>query len=85
MWAEELNLTHETVVFTLMEEKVCQLGEKFGFAMDILLEVPREYEWIIDGTVMRVTNHEKSLNVELKISMLQAMVDLPQWYWLCPT
>lgn len=44
MEAEEPDLTLETVASTLMKKKVCQLGEKFGFAIDVLLEVPGEDE-----------------------------------------
>lgn len=83
MGAKEPDLTPKTMASTLMEVKVCQFGEKFGFMVDILLEMPGKDEPITDKMVTRVTIHEKSLNIGLKIPMLPMMVDLLWWYQLC--
>lgn len=46
---------------------------------NIRLEVPKEDEHIIEGTMMRVMLHEESLKVGLRISMLMAMAKLLRW------
>lgn len=42
MGAEEMDLTLETMSSTLMEEKAHHLGEKFGFMIEVRLEVAGE-------------------------------------------
>lgn len=83
MEAKEPSLTPEIAASILMEEKVCQLGEKFGFMVGIHLEVPRKDEHITEGTMMRVTLHKESLNAGLRIPMVPAMANLLRWYNLC--
>lgn len=84
MGAEEPGLTPKIVASILMEVKVYQLGEKFGFVMGICLEIPGDDEHITKETTMTVALHEKSLNVSLKIPMLSTMANLLQWYKMCP-
>lgn len=78
-----MDLTPKMVALTLIEEKVRQFGEKFGFVTNVLLEVPREDEWITDRITMRVTIHEGSLNMGLRIPILSVMLNLLWLYHLC--
>lgn len=83
MGAKEPGLTPETMVSVLMGGKVHQLGEKFVLVASIYLKVPGKSEQITNGTTMRVSLHEDSMNTGHRIPMLSVMANLLPWYNLC--
>lgn len=83
MAMEELDLMPENAVSSLMEGDVGGFEEKFGFTIDVQLEVPKEDECIAKGIATRVVLHEESLKVRLRTPMLLGMEELLWWYQLC--
>lgn len=62
MVAKDIDLTPKIVASFLMEEWVYLLGEKYGFLMNIQLEVLLEDECITGGMKTRTAFHEASLD-----------------------